>query len=164
MHGRMSEVHCVNQSNNSMVYGSIFNHCSLPFWAVRYHSLVVDPSSKGENKDNYLVTNGSFPFLGSPTIMFTTDGLLWRKWRRYGSFKNVHLFIGREQRQQRIDQEPSKSLFTTFITSIRFSPRPQPLWGQTYNRHGLPTLLLTFMGRSIPPRVGIYWTWTNDDG
>ncbi|CAO3599940.1 unnamed protein product [Absidia cylindrospora] len=47
MHGRMSEIHCTKQlsSDDDLCYGSIFNSCSFPFWAVRYHSLVVDPST-----------------------------------------------------------------------------------------------------------------------
>ncbi|KAI8098461.1 ADC synthase [Halteromyces radiatus] len=44
MHGRMSEIHAIKH-NDDMVYGNIFHHCSIPFWAVRYHSLVIDPSS-----------------------------------------------------------------------------------------------------------------------
>ncbi|CAO3626737.1 unnamed protein product [Cunninghamella blakesleeana] len=43
MHGRMSEIH--SSHTDSLFYGSIFNHCTTPFWAVRYHSLVVDPAS-----------------------------------------------------------------------------------------------------------------------
>ncbi|KAI7855404.1 ADC synthase [Circinella umbellata] len=43
MHGRMSLIH-INEKENDM-NNSIFHHCSSPFWAVRYHSLIVDKSS-----------------------------------------------------------------------------------------------------------------------
>lgn len=39
MHGRMSQIH-VNYSDHD-----ILAHCQSPFWAVRYHSLVVDKDS-----------------------------------------------------------------------------------------------------------------------
>ncbi|KAI9484401.1 ADC synthase [Zychaea mexicana] len=43
MHGRMSQIHVTETQN------SVFANCSLPFWAVRYHSLVVDPASLPES-------------------------------------------------------------------------------------------------------------------
>ncbi|ORX45887.1 ADC synthase, partial [Hesseltinella vesiculosa] len=42
MHGRMSQIHCHNPVGAA--YYSIFQSCQQPFWAVRYHSLVVDPT------------------------------------------------------------------------------------------------------------------------
>lgn len=43
MHGRMSQVH-VKESINE--YNDILNGCPSPFWAVRYHSLVVEKECK----------------------------------------------------------------------------------------------------------------------
>ncbi|KAI8060368.1 ADC synthase [Gongronella butleri] len=43
MHGRMSQVHC--HAPEGAALGSIFQGCRESFWAVRYHSLVVDPST-----------------------------------------------------------------------------------------------------------------------
>jgi para-aminobenzoate synthetase len=40
MHGRMSQVHILPSKND------ILTDCPSPFWAVRYHSLVVDKDSK----------------------------------------------------------------------------------------------------------------------
>ncbi|KAI9480736.1 MAG: ADC synthase [Benjaminiella poitrasii] len=43
MHGRMSQIY--HQKNANAAFGSIFHDCPSPFWAVRYHSLVVDKNS-----------------------------------------------------------------------------------------------------------------------
>lgn len=45
MHGRMSQVH-QTKKNVETGYNDILNDCSFPFWAVRYHSLVVDEDCK----------------------------------------------------------------------------------------------------------------------
>ncbi|KAI8980887.1 ADC synthase [Pilobolus umbonatus] len=42
MHGRMSQVHITQPSSK---YQSLLEGCPSPFWAVRYHSLVVDKHS-----------------------------------------------------------------------------------------------------------------------
>ncbi|KAI8879507.1 class I glutamine amidotransferase-like protein [Backusella circina FSU 941] len=42
MHGRMSLIHC---QSTQAEYKDIMYNCSSPFWAVRYHSLVVDRES-----------------------------------------------------------------------------------------------------------------------
>ncbi|CAO3609751.1 unnamed protein product [Mucor hiemalis] len=47
MHGRMSQVH--HQAHTESEYSDILNGCPSPFWAVRYHSLVVDKDSLPED-------------------------------------------------------------------------------------------------------------------
>jgi para-aminobenzoate synthetase len=39
MHGRMSLIHC---QDTEAEYKDVMYQCPSPFWAVRYHSLVVD--------------------------------------------------------------------------------------------------------------------------
>lgn len=43
MHGRMSQVH-VEESTKE--YNDVLHGCPSPFWAVRYHSLVVEKECK----------------------------------------------------------------------------------------------------------------------
>ncbi|KAI8641269.1 ADC synthase [Parasitella parasitica] len=47
MHGRMSQVHHYQPEDTS--YKSIMHQCPTPFWAVRYHSLVVEKDSLPED-------------------------------------------------------------------------------------------------------------------
>ncbi|KAG0191502.1 Protein phosphatase PP2A regulatory subunit B [Apophysomyces sp. BC1034] len=42
MHGRMSQIH---RQDTRTVYEDVLGRCDSPFWAVRYHSLVVDKAS-----------------------------------------------------------------------------------------------------------------------
>ena len=44
MHGRMSQVHHQQPENTN--YKDIMHQCPSPFWAVRYHSLVVEKDCK----------------------------------------------------------------------------------------------------------------------
>lgn len=46
MHGRMSQVH--HNAPHQTEYNDILNDCPSPFWAVRYHSLVVDKDCKNK--------------------------------------------------------------------------------------------------------------------
>lgn len=50
MHGRMSKVH-LQQNTTQTKYNDILNNCPTPFWAVRYHSLVVEKECKYLNDD-----------------------------------------------------------------------------------------------------------------
>ncbi|KAI8366729.1 ADC synthase [Radiomyces spectabilis] len=43
MHGRLSQIHVQNHTYTT--YNDVLSGCASPFWAVRYHSLVVDRAS-----------------------------------------------------------------------------------------------------------------------
>jgi anthranilate/para-aminobenzoate synthase component II len=44
MHGRMSQVHY--EKSEETEYQYLMHDCPSPFWAVRYHSLVVEKDCK----------------------------------------------------------------------------------------------------------------------
>ncbi|CAO3612678.1 unnamed protein product [Mucor fragilis] len=120
MHGRMSQVH--HQQPENTRYKDIMHQCPSPFWAVRYHSLVVDKDSLPEDLmlTAYCYENDA-DVDALKNAAFLADG------DKEDTSRNHYL--------EHSDSEDKH----TMVTVMGFQHRHLPLWGVQFHPESVST-------------------------
>ncbi|KAG2213370.1 hypothetical protein INT47_009043 [Mucor saturninus] len=119
MHGRMSQVH-IQQSQKA--YNDVLHQCPSPFWAVRYHSLVVEKESLPED---LIVT----------AFCYENDADM-------DALKNASFLAdneGEEKESRNHYLDPISEEKTSEITIMAFQHKHLPIWGVQFHPESVST-------------------------